>query len=64
MCTRELALQVVRLRRQGLSYREIAVVLNAEGIPTPLGLPWRKSYVDRLLHTQYARDIMEAHGSW
>ena len=29
------------------------------GIPTPMGLPrWRKAYVDRLLHTQYVRDIM------
>ena len=59
VCTRELALRVVRLQRQGLSYREIAVALNAEGIRTPFGLPWRKAHVDRLLHTRYAREIIE-----
>jgi hypothetical protein len=47
--------------RQRLSYAQISDVLNAEGIPTPAGRPlWRKEYVDRLLHTKYARDIMES----
>jgi hypothetical protein len=43
---------------QGLSYAEISAELNCEGIPTPAGRPvWHKSYVDRLLHTQYAQEI-------
>lgn len=58
-CSYELAVRIVELRRRGLSYAKIGDVLNAEGIPTPMGLPrWRKAYVDRLLHTQYVRDIM------
>jgi hypothetical protein len=56
-----LAIRVIQLRRQGLSYSQIRDVLNAEGTPTPLGRPlWTKAYVDRLLHTKYAREIMEA----
>jgi hypothetical protein len=52
---------VVDLRRQGLSYAEISVVLNREGIPTPTGRPvWQKSYVDRLLHTRYAKEMWGA----
>jgi hypothetical protein len=59
-CPRELAIRVIQLR-QRLSYAQISDVLNAEGIPTPAGRPlWRKEYVDRLLHTKYARDIMES----
>ena len=59
-CPRELAVRVIQLRRHGLSYAAISAVLNAEGIPTPTGRPrWRKAYVDRLLHTQYVRDIVE-----
>jgi len=59
-CPRELAVRVVQLRRQGLSYAAISDVLNADGIPTPLGRSrWRKAYVDRLLHTRYVREIME-----
>ena len=60
-CSRELAIRVIRLRRQRLSYAQISDVLNAEGIPTPAGRPlWRKEYVDRLLHTQYVRAIIES----
>jgi hypothetical protein len=62
-CPRELAVRVIRLRRQGLSYAAISVVLNTEGVPTPTGRPlWRKAYVDRLLHTQYVRDILKEAG--
>lgn len=62
-CPRDLALQVVMLRRQGLSYEQISAVLNAKGIPTPTGRPrWRKSSVDRLLHTRYVRDLIEEAG--
>ena len=59
-CPRELAVRIIQLRRHGLSYAAISAVLNTEGIPTPTGRPlWRKAYVDRLLHTQYVRDIVE-----
>jgi hypothetical protein len=57
-CSLEIVIHVVELRLQGLSYADISVVLNREGIPTPAGRPvWQKSYVDRLLHTRYAREI-------
>ena len=63
-CPLEIVVRVVELRRQGLSYTEISVVLNREGIPTPAGRPvWQKSYVDRLLHTQYAREIWNHYAS-
>jgi Recombinase len=58
LCSYELALRIVRLQRQGLSYQAIGVVLTAEGIPTAVGRPrWRKSHVNRLLHTMYVGDI-------
>ena len=57
-CPVEVVIYVVELRNQGLSYAEISMALNSEGIPTPTGRPvWQKSYVDRLLHTQYAQEI-------
>ena len=38
----------------------ISVVLNDEGVPMPGGgSRWLKSSVDRLLHTKYAREILE-----
>jgi Recombinase len=59
-CPLEVVIRVVELHRRGLSYAEISVVLNREGIPTPAGRPvWQKSYVDRLLHTRYAQDIWD-----
>jgi hypothetical protein len=58
ICPPELALRVVELRRQGLSYDAISAALNREGVPTPAGRPvWQKSYVNRLLHTRYANEI-------
>jgi hypothetical protein len=40
---------------------QICDLLNAEGIPTPMGRPlWHKAYVFRVLNTQYVRDIMES----
>ena len=52
--------QVIELHLQGLSYAQISAILNAEGIPTPMGRPrWLKSYVDRLLHTRYTREMSE-----
>jgi hypothetical protein len=62
-CPRELAIRIIRLRRQGLSYGAISAVLNAEGVPTPTGRPrWHKAYVDRLLHTRYVKELIEEIG--
>lgn len=59
-CPLGIVMLAVELRRQGLSYAGISAVLNREGIPTPAGRPtWRKSSVDRLLHTRYARELRE-----
>jgi hypothetical protein len=53
VCSRELAVRIIAMRRQGLTYGQICIVLNAHGIPTPTGRPlWQKSYIDRLLHTR------------
>lgn len=38
-CPRELALRIIGLRLQGLTYMEISAALNAEGIPTSMGRP-------------------------
>jgi hypothetical protein len=63
-CPLAIVVLVVELRRQGLSYAAISAVLNHEGVPTPAGRPvWRKSYVDRLLHTRYAREIWDEHAN-
>lgn len=60
VCPLAVVMHVVELRHQGMSYAEISAELNREGVPTPTGrLVWQKSYVDRLLHTQYAREIWE-----
>lgn len=61
-CPCELAARIARLHFQrGLSLRQISQMLNDEGIPTPMGQSlWRKSHVDRVLHTQYVRDIIES----
>jgi hypothetical protein len=57
-CSAELALHIIELRRRGLSYRQIASVLNAEQIPTPMGnSSWLKSHVDRLLHTRWVQEL-------
>jgi hypothetical protein len=60
VCPRAIVIRIIDLRRQGLSYGAISAVLNSEGIPTPAGRPvWRKSSVDRLLHTRYARELWD-----
>jgi hypothetical protein len=59
-CPRELAVHIIKLRRRGLSYGRICIVLNAEQVPTPLGgSRWLKSHVDRLLHTHWVQEIMD-----
>lgn len=59
-CPRELAVRIVLLRSQGLSLTHIAKMLNDDHVPTPMGGPhWRKSHVDRVLHTRYAQDIRD-----
>jgi hypothetical protein len=62
-CPRELAIRIIQLHQQGLSYAAIAAILNAEGIRTPNGRLWRKGYVERVLHTLYARDLEEEIGA-
>ncbi|WP_242882637.1 hypothetical protein [Actinomadura litoris] len=58
LASRELTIEVVTLRRQGLSLRAIAVSLNSRSVPMPEGRgPWCRKAVDRLLATQHARDI-------
>lgn len=58
-CSRELALRIITLRGDGLSLAQISAVLNAEGVPTPMGRSaWSKSHVDRLLHTKFVRDLL------
>jgi len=43
-----------------LSCAKISTVLNVEGVPTPTGRPrWLRSSVDRVLKTQYTRDLIE-----
>lgn len=59
-CSRALAVRIIQLRRGDLSYEQIANVLNAERLPTPMGgSRWLKSHVDRLLHTRWVKDIIE-----
>jgi Recombinase len=61
MCPVEVLLRVIDLWQQGHSYGAISTILNAEGLPTPAGgRHWQRSYVDRLLHTHYAAQILEA----
>jgi len=58
-CSRQLAVRIIQLRHRGLSYEQIANVLNAEQVPTPMGgTRWLKSHVDRLLHTRWVQDII------
>jgi hypothetical protein len=42
-CPLAIVIRVVELRRQGLSYADISVVLNREGVPTPAGRPVGRS---------------------
>jgi hypothetical protein len=59
-CSRELAIRVISLHRQGLTYGQICIALNARGIPTPMGRPmWGRQYVFRLLRTRYVQDLIE-----
>lgn len=60
ICPASLILRIDDLRREGLSYAAISDVLNADGISTPGGGPrWHRSYVNRLLHTRHAREVIE-----
>lgn len=57
-CTRQLMMEIITLRRQGLSFNGIAANLNERSIPMPQGRGhWYKSAVERLLKTQHARAI-------
>ena len=59
-CSRELASLVINMHRQGMTYMQICIALNAKGIPTPMGRPrWIKSSVARLLGTRYVKDLID-----
>jgi transcriptional regulator with XRE-family HTH domain len=50
--------RIWRLRYEsGLSYGQIANLLNADGIRLPGGSRWLRSSVDRVLHTLYSRQV-------
>lgn len=60
-CCPEVAARIKALRRQGYSLQRIADLLNAEGVPTPMGRsPWRKSHVDGVLGRLYVRELEPA----
>ena len=57
-CCPDVAVRIVVLRRQKYSLQRIADLLNAEGVPTPMGRsPWRKSHVDGILSRLYVREL-------
>jgi hypothetical protein len=59
-CPPDVAVRIVSLRQQGLSYQAIGDLLTTERIPTPMGRSqWSKSHVNRVLHTMYVRDIID-----
>jgi len=45
----DLEARIVALHRDGLSFRRLAAVLDAEGIPTPSGGKWQPSTLHRVL---------------
>jgi len=58
-CPPELAARIVELRRRHYSLRQIARLLNAEGVPTPMGRSsWSKSHVDGILSRLYVRELL------
>jgi recombinase len=62
-CPPEVTARIIELRSKGLSYGQICIVLNAKQMPKPMGgSRWLKSNVVRILHTRYAREIIEGHG--
>ena len=62
LCSDDVLLRVVAMRKKGLTLQAICDTLNAEGVPTPSGGPrWWRSHVSRLLHTRGARE-MSANG--
>jgi hypothetical protein len=57
-CSPELATRILELRRQ-YSLRQIADLLNTEGVSTPMGRSrWTKSHVDGILGRLYVRELL------
>jgi hypothetical protein len=57
-CRPEVAAIILELRGEKYSLQQIADQLNADGIPTPMGLsPWTKSHVYELLGRLYVREL-------
>lgn len=60
VCRPEVALRIIELRRNGLSYSGISAVLNRDGVATPAGgSVWAKSHVARLLYTRHLSELAE-----
>lgn len=58
-CPPEVVIRILTLTDQGYSLRQIAELLNGEGVPTPAGrFRWYKSMVERTTKTLFARDII------
>ena len=63
VCTRELAIQVIGMRRQGMSYMQIVNSLNAHHVLKPSGQPgWTKSSVVGFLRRQHVKEIARSMG--
>jgi hypothetical protein len=58
-CDRDLVIRMYQLHcGQGLSYERISALLNTEGIPLPGdGSRWLRSSVERVMNTNYGREI-------
>ena len=63
VCKPEVVIDVIDMRRKGLSHMQIAIALNARPVPTPMKKsPWSKEGVARLLRTQHAQAIARSMG--
>ena len=58
-CDRELVAWMYRLHCcEGVSYERISAILNAEAVPLPGGgARWLRSSVERVMNTNYGREI-------
>jgi hypothetical protein len=63
VCKPEVVINVIEMRRKGLSHMQIALAMNALPVPTPMKKsPWTKQGVARLLRTQHAQAIARSMG--
>lgn len=58
VCTPELAIRVIGMRRQGMTYAQIANSLNALHVLKPSGQPgWTRPGVVSFLRRRYVKEI-------